>query len=77
MKRNSRGQFTKIPLKERFWDKVIKEIDDGCWHWIGARNSDGYGVLDINGKSIRAHRLVFDILFNKKLGKYPLMTGRI
>lgn len=33
-------------LEERFWTKVQKSSEpDGCWLWIGGRNSEGYGLL--------------------------------
>jgi len=30
---------------------------DGCWEWIGAKTKAGYGVLNIHGKVLYAHRL--------------------
>lgn len=58
MKRNKKGQFIKIPLENRFWGKVKKK-KNGCWEWVGALNSDGYGVIDVNGKTKRVHRIIF------------------
>ena len=43
------------PLHERY------RIDtSGCWVWIGAIRSDGYGVLRHNGKTVRAHRFLYE-----------------
>ena len=35
----------KYPMIARFWDKVIPEPMSGCWLWIGAIKSNGYGVI--------------------------------
>lgn len=48
---------------ERLWSKVNKNTESGCWDWIGAKSSTGYGKLTIQGKSWRAHRLSYS-LFN-------------
>lgn len=34
----------------------------GCWIWSGALRQDGYGVVKIHGKQIRAHRLIYQNL---------------
>lgn len=43
----------RVPLHERFWAKVDKT--DECWLWTGARNGDGYGYIQVEGRSTRAH----------------------
>lgn len=48
------------PVEERFWEKV-KKAEHGCWKWIGAINSHGYGHLVVDGKYVRAHRLAFEL----------------
>lgn len=35
----------------------------GCLEWAGAVNRDGYGVLKLNGKGWRAHRLSWALNF--------------
>jgi len=47
------------PLKDRFWDKVIKT--DSCWLWIGYIGKRGYGDFRINKKTYRAHRVSYVI----------------
>lgn len=51
--------FVARPLSERFWRYVVKT--DGCWIWIGATASFGYGRIQREGgkqgKADRAHRV--------------------
>lgn len=39
----------------RFWEKVYIPEGDSCHEWMGALNDSGYGVLRIDGKTVRAH----------------------
>ena len=41
---------------ERFWAKVNKEGENGCWNWTAGLNTCGYGKLKLNGKISSAHR---------------------
>lgn len=43
------------PVPDRFWAKVDKSGD--CWLWTSAVATSGYGVLNIDGRTVRAHRL--------------------
>jgi hypothetical protein len=42
---------------DTFWSKVNKE----CWGWNGALDSDGYGLIKLNGKVCKAHRVSWEI----------------
>lgn len=42
-------------LEDRFLKHVKK--GDGCWEWTGSKFVSGYGRININGKTYRAHRL--------------------
>lgn len=46
---------------ERFMDKVRIE-PNGCWIWIGRKNTDGYGTCIHQGKRCRAHRYVLEVV---------------
>jgi hypothetical protein len=49
------------PPEIRFWEKVEKS--DGCWLWTGSvTKSGGYGQLSVNGKPVRAHRFIYELL---------------
>ena len=55
----------KIQLNEievrRFWTKVLKR--NGCWEWTSAIASTGYGVVNIRGKVVGAHRMSWIISY--------------
>lgn len=50
--------------KERIKEKVnhlaIGYNGDGCWVWKGALSPQGYGSIQLNGKTIRAHRASYE-----------------
>ena len=46
---------TAAKIAQRFWSRVdIKGIDE-CWEYQG-RYSNGYGLIDLNKKPVKAHR---------------------
>jgi len=54
-------------ILDRLGDKML--VGDGCWEWTGAKQRGGYGHLSIDGRSIGAHRVVFELL------KGPIPAG--
>lgn len=44
-------------LQQRFHEKVIPVTESGCWIWIGATCSGGYGQMKIARKKKLAHRM--------------------
>lgn len=46
------------PVSDRFWAKVSKS--ETCWVWTGSTVT-GYGTIKVNGVSLRAHRLSFEM----------------
>lgn len=53
------------PAADRFWAKVHRPDDDGCWLWTGAVDVFGYGKLFRSKVApphfYRAHRLSWEI----------------
>jgi hypothetical protein len=43
------------PALERFLDR-IQVVESGCWLWTGAKVTNGYGKLRVDGKQVLAHR---------------------
>ncbi len=57
-------------LPARFWSKVVAG-PNGCWLWIGSRNSKGYGRFMLDGRSQSTHRVAYSAL----VGEIP--TGLV
>lgn len=47
-------------LGERVTDRIAFGAPDECWPWLGHLNDHGYGRLDFRGRSVFAHRLVYE-----------------
>lgn len=52
-------QCRKADRKSAFWKNVDKSPD--CWLWIGPKVGRGYGKFRYNGKTQRAHRVVWEL----------------
>lgn len=57
-----------IPVEERLWKYVDKDCENGCWLWNGKSCTHGYGLITSGGKSIRSHRLSYEL-------HHPLTTS--
>lgn len=60
---------SKRTLEDRFWSKVNRdgplpahhpEIGP-CWLWTRALTTTGYGKFQVNGRSVKAHRIAFQL----------------
>ena len=49
-----------LNISDRFLGKFIKNRDTGCHIWIGAKETSGYGILNINGRRTKAHRFAWE-----------------
>ena len=48
-------------VRDRFEADTIPEPNTGCWLWMGALGSWGYGVIWGDGRLKRAHRVAFEL----------------
>lgn len=64
---NASRRFCTIACQTDISRKFLPEPNSGCWLWLGAMNSDGYGTVSVNGRSSAAHRAVYE----KYAGKIP------
>lgn len=48
-------------LPERVYRRIDVDEDTGCWVWRRP-NGNGYGYIDIDGKRVLVHRLVYETL---------------
>lgn len=39
----------------------IAVLENGCHEWLGARNRRGYGNINVDGKSLKAHRVAWEL----------------
>lgn len=50
------------PYRQKFCSPVcqlmnrVEKVEDGCWNWLGAVGSHGYGALNIGGEQVTPHR---------------------
>jgi len=53
---------------KRFWSKVDKNGENGCWNWTGGCNRErGYGLFRIDGKNVSAHRFSLEIALGRPI----------
>lgn len=51
----------RLPLEQRFWNKVNKQ--GNCWIWTGAKQPTGYGYIGAGGRNcgrVMAHRWSYE-----------------
>jgi hypothetical protein len=60
-------EITKEQLNN-FWNKVSKRGENDCWEWKGWRKpGTNYGLVRINGRQLRVHRVSWIIKFGEIL----------
>ena len=45
--------------------KVDIRGEDDCWNWLGSIDTRGYGHLNVHGKTTRAHRYVYTLVYGE------------
>jgi hypothetical protein len=53
----------KKTLEERFYSKINKI--DSCWIWTASKNDQNYGLIWVNGKHVRAHRISYMLAYGE------------
>lgn len=48
-------------LRERFDERWEPVPECGCWIWTSYEDSKGYGVLSVNRKALKAHRVAYEL----------------
>jgi hypothetical protein len=44
----------------KIYSKIVK-LDNGCWHYNGALNNDGYCYIEIDKEHISIHRIIYTL----------------
>lgn len=61
-------------LRQRFDEKYLIDSATGCWNWTAAKRENGYGVINIEGRAIRAHRAAWN-LFKGEIPNHESFHG--
>lgn len=62
MQLHSTTYQTDESFRDRFFSHVlIPDDSDACWEWQGSRTAKGYGCTSYHNKSLRAHRVSYEI----------------
>lgn len=49
----------------RLASRFVIKSETGCWDWIGYISDQGYGKFTVYGRSISAHRVIWEAVGNK------------
>lgn len=56
------GPRRKRPIEKRFHEKTdASGGPDACWEWTAARDTRNYGVLQVSGRALGAHRVSWEL----------------
>lgn len=47
--------------QQRYQSKIKENAETDCWEWMSTKDKDGYGVLTVDGKKRKAHRLALEL----------------
>lgn len=53
----------RLPIEDRLNLWVEPDLNGGCSLWSGTQTADGYGALHVGAKTVRVHRLVWQLTF--------------
>ncbi len=45
--------------------QYLTKKTSGCWEWLGKPDAYGYGTIRFNGKTWKAHRLTYTLIFGE------------
>jgi HNH endonuclease len=56
----------RLPVKERLLGRIRKVPGrNGCWLWLGTKDTSGYGQLSVVGRMTLVHRISFELFRGK------------
>jgi hypothetical protein len=53
---------TSNQVEQRFWSKVNKDTESGCWEWTDSLDSGGYGRIRVAHKLVPAHIFIWKMV---------------
>lgn len=54
--------LTATGLPPEIASKIMRNAITGCWEWIGARDSRGYGNVKVGRRVRKAHRVIYELV---------------
>jgi hypothetical protein len=51
-----------VPIMERIWERTEPIPECGCYIWMGALGSSGYGQISVEGKRLQVHNVTYEQL---------------
>jgi hypothetical protein len=58
-----------MDLIDRFYKYLPDDLNENnCWEWKGSFDAYGYGCIHSNKKTLKAHRVSYEIYYKKSLG---------
>lgn len=63
------------PLAERFWEKADRR-GPHCWNWTASKTRSGYGKITVDGKTVVASRLSWELSSGQKLSAEVMVCHR-
>jgi hypothetical protein len=68
------GCMDRPALPIRFWRRVDKSAgESACWPWTGGADEDGYGYAKKKGRTIKAHRLAWELHSGYPAGDFEVL----
>lgn len=58
----SKGKFVARPINDRIMECLDVRSDYECWEWVCGRHQQGYGIIQIDDKKKKAHRVVYEMI---------------
>lgn len=55
------GKFKPLTTEEKIEQHIYRDNATGCWEWTGRKNQVGYGGIALFGKTLMAHRVVYEL----------------
>lgn len=55
--------MTKPNQPHFIYERIAEKEPHECWPWKGRLNYAGYGEFDIDGRSYRAHRYIYELTY--------------
>jgi len=56
------GSLDDAGLPPEIASKIRPVPITGCWEWVGAKDSRGYGNVKVGGRVRKAHRVIYELL---------------